>query len=891
MFTDTTLSDTDRRAIHDFALDARDLLTTETRDLLEGVYGLQADGRLLPLSKLPNLANDLEGQETHARLGCFLEDEVKAGLERREAVDKMVKEVAYTHLNRLVAFKMMEARKLIRQTVSRGKDSNGFKFYLADHPDEEAMWKSGDAGANAAYQHFLLWQCARVAREIKVLFDPANLPSHLFPRSSALKELLDLLNDEALTPAWASAETIGWVYQYFNEREKIEIFERLYKKKQKIRREDIPAATQLYTPRWIVRFLVENTLGRMWVQMHPDSRLKGKLHYLVPLASEAASEPFRPVRSITLFEPACGTMHFGLVAFDLFAEMYCEELERAGQPGWPDQPSVASEAGIPAAIIANNLFGIDIDLRAVQLSALTLYLKAKELNKDAVISSSNLTCADILALNGERLDAFIKEMNIQKPSYERLIRALWVRLKDINQLGSLLRLEEEIETIVQEEHERYDREGRQPDLFGERARFESEAAHEEYWSIVQAQLIQAFNEFARRAAQRGLDETFFAGEGTKGLRLLDLMLRRYDCVVTNPPYMGRRNMNATLADFLDEAYSTTKGDLYTAFIARCIEFVKERGRLGMITQQSFMFLSSYEQLREDLLQRFAIETMAHTGPGAFAEIGGEKVNTTVFAMSAEPDAIKRDNAVGTYFRLVNEVDKQAAFERSLAALRDQRNKRPVTLGILAYGSLLANPGREIDEATADIIRDVETPFAVEYARRSENRAGAPTLVPVSEIQGKRVTASIFVLKPDVIESQAKDILYRRELNQVGSQRRYNEPGELTANTITIKELKSFRGFTSVLYTSIGATIPEVLDSTRSQEEKAELLAHLAIASVTVETFQQQRDGICYLADAIKHGIETQLTDAYRQAILGLTGDAPDLEEARVRVAQQKGILP
>ena len=120
------------------------------------------------------------------------------------------------------------------------------------------------------------------------------------------------------------------------------------------------------------------------------------------------------------------------------------------------------------------------------------------------------------------------------------------------------------------------------------------------WQIIEAQLIQAFDEFARRSAANGIDETFFAGEATKSLRVLDLMLRHYDCVVANPPYMGKRNMNKTLADFLDAAYPNAKSDLYTAFITRCAEFVQDGGRFGMITQQSFMFLSSFQDLRESL---------------------------------------------------------------------------------------------------------------------------------------------------------------------------------------------------------------------------------------------------------------------------------------------------
>lgn len=210
---------------------------------------------------------------------------------------------------------------------------------------------------------------------------------------------------------------------------------------------EIPAATQLFTPRWIVRALVENSLGRLWLQMHPDSRLRDHLHYLIPEV-DAPTAAMKPVREITLLDPACGTMHFGLVAFDLFVEMYQEEIEHAGEPGWPEQPSVRDASEIAAAIVEHNLFGIDIDLRAVQLSALTLYLKAAALNPKVTQLQSNLACADVLLLNGHRLDAFLTEMRFERPIYERVIRAVWKRLRDANQLGSLLRLEDEIRGLV-----------------------------------------------------------------------------------------------------------------------------------------------------------------------------------------------------------------------------------------------------------------------------------------------------------------------------------------------------------------------------------------------------------------------------------------------------------
>jgi len=699
------LTDRERKAIHDLALEARALLTREARELLEGTYGVYPDGRVEPPEKLPQVQADPESAETYRRLVQHLADETDAGLSRREAVEALVKEVAFTHLNRLVAFKMMEARGLIRGTLDKGSDSNGFKFYLADpeHAADYALFQQGDV--DAAYRRFLLWQSAQIAAEIRVLFDPDNLVSRLFPRPRALKILLGMLTAPQLAGVWQVDETIGWVYQFFNEQEKAEVFERLYSQKHKLRSQDIPAATQLFTPNWIVRFLVQNTLGRLWVQMHPDTCLIGAalLDYLVPLEGEIPPEPLRPVKEITLLDPACGAMHFGLVAFDLFAAMYQEELERAGEPGWPATPSVSDAAEIPAAILAHNLFGIDIDLRAVQLAALALYLKAKtrhaahhesrntptghasrntptghatrntfhpSLYSGQAVSRINLVCADVRPLDGARLGAFLREACFTRPIYERLIRALWERLKDVHQLGSLLRLEVEINQLIAQERARYEETPLFAGLAGE---FEREAAEEEFWQIISAQIVQGLDEFARQQAQTGADQTFFVGEAVKGLRLVELMLRHYDIVVTNPPYSGNRNLNDVVSNYLKDEYPGAKHDLYAAFIQRCGEWTQEGGRLGMITQQSFMFISSYGKLRADLRHKFAIETMAHTGPRAFDEISGEKVNTTVFVLRAEQETF-RENSVGAYFRLVHAPDsdsKRQAFEQALAALKSR----------------------------------------------------------------------------------------------------------------------------------------------------------------------------------------------------------------------------
>ncbi len=666
------LTDTQRKAIHDLALNARDLLTREARELLEGTYGLYADGRIDPPEKLPQVQADPETAATYHSLAQFLDDEERAGLPRPEAVEKLVKEVAFTHLNRLVAFKMMEARKLIRGTLDKGTDSNAFKFYLADpdHADDLARYQQGDA--DTAYRHFLLWQSGQVAQEVRVLFDPDTLPSRLFPRPRALNDLLEMLNRPDLAAVWRADETIGWVYQYFNEPELQAAFEKVRTSGAKFEAKDIPSATQLFTPHWIVRFLVQNTLGRLWVWMHRDTRLvdTSMLDYLVPLEGEQVPEPLRPVREISLLDPACGGMHFGLVAFDLFAAMYQEELDRAGEPGWPKNPSVTDPADIPAAIIEHNLFGIDIDLRAVQLSALVLYLKAKSLNSQARIADSNLACADVLPLNGARLGTFLREARFTRPIYGRLIRALWERLREVTQLGSLLRLERELGDLIAEERARY---AKAPLFAGLPGEFEREAAEEEFWDIISAQIIQGLDEFVRQQAQAGDDLTFFAGEAVKGLRLLDLMLRRYDVVVTNPPYMTRGKMNSELARLVADAYPEGKSDLFAAFIQRCLELAEDLGYVGMLTMHAFMFLSSYRALREHIRYQAAIEAMAHCGPALFDVGNPGTLQTTAFVLRREPDTLYREAHQGTYFRLVHEPNSEAKHQAFERALRDGGN--------------------------------------------------------------------------------------------------------------------------------------------------------------------------------------------------------------------------
>ena len=272
--------------ITSFTLAARGRLEQEADEQLQGLYGWLKDGSFVDAVRRPAIQALEEARETRRRLEQFAADEAAAGLSAPDARRKLLRETAFTWLNRLVAFRLLEERKLIKQTISKLGDSNAFKFWLVEDANAAAYaeYQKGDMPKNAmdegpsqtAYRQFLLAQCASLAAEVSILFDPTNLPSRLCPRPGVLKELVESINAADLADAWkpGNEETIGWLYQAFNSQELQDAFAAARESKKKFEPEDIPAVTQLFTIRWVVRFLVENTLGRLWVEMHPDSRLR-----------------------------------------------------------------------------------------------------------------------------------------------------------------------------------------------------------------------------------------------------------------------------------------------------------------------------------------------------------------------------------------------------------------------------------------------------------------------------------------------------------------------------------------------------------------------------------------------------------------------------------------
>ncbi len=673
--------------IQSFTLKARAALEKEAGQQLEGVYGWLPDGLFKDPSRYPALNQIEEATETRRRLENYAEEEKTAGIAPKDARIKLVRETAFTWLNRLVALRMMEERQIIKSTVGKLDKSNSFIFWLTADGNEEmyALHQKGalpqnefgEGPSDMAYRKFILWQCSQLAKDVSVLFDPENLSSRLFPRPSVLKTIVESMNREELVDAWQTGneETVGWVYQAFNAEELQAAFTAARVSKKKFEAKDIPSVTQLFTLHWVVKFLVENTLGRLWVEMHPDSKLRDKLDYLVPFTG--SDRTLKPVKSITFLDPSCGSMHFGLVAFDLFVDMYREELEKAGQPGWPEKPNVASIEEIPASIIANNIYGIDLDLRAVQLSALTLILKARTINKECTFSDSNLACANVEAITGGRLEKFISTSNFSHPIYERILRAMATTLKDSDQLGSLLRLENTLENLIAEERKKVDSKKQIQFSFPgvTQEQFATPEGVQEFFDILHEQILRHLDNFVRESRGRELDPGHFAAETEKGLRFLGIVSSKYDVVATNPPYLSGRKMNKRLAELLKDQYPEGKSDLYGAFILRCQELTCQNGFIGMLTMHSFMFITTYENMRDTLRENACVETLAHFAGGLFSVGNPGTLQTAAHVLRKQLDSKKRRANQGTYFRLVRERDSEAkrlAFENALAVLKAGR---------------------------------------------------------------------------------------------------------------------------------------------------------------------------------------------------------------------------
>jgi len=730
-------------------------LTEDVTDQLRGTFGLHPDGTVLPTAKLTHLT---EEQAAAARRLRELLDHYAAGAagmpsaRRKAAYERLVLEISFTALNRLAALRLCEERGLVVECVRKGTASDGFRLF--------ERVSGGALGTRyETYRVFLECLFDELALDLGVLFDRFTPQSAVFPGERCLEEVLDELNKPDLAHLWTEDETIGWIYQYFNPPEERKAMREASQAPHNSR--ELAVRNQFFTPRYVVEFLTDNTLGRIWYEMRKgDTRLKEECRYLVRRPNEVfldAGEkappqddadgdlsqeellkqpvyiehrPKKDPRDIKVLDPACGSGHFLLYAFDLLETIYeeaweeqyavCSRLyaeggsderkelsgsdrlakgdgpggndlqgyerfskggdlrthgtnpqgggidtiEHSGRTGAdiqkgiselsfdsarfgprsgnPDSDSAApsvsagqrDESGpgtgsgsravdhralelalakvgydysnsafcplptayssrddflkaVPKMIIEHNLYGIDIDPRAVQIAALALWLRAQKTWKRLGLKpaerprvrKSNIVTAEPMPGEEDMRREFISSL---EPELGRLVDLVFEKMELAGEAGSLLRIEEEIREAVRDIH------GEWGEMFSEQ--------DEKRWNEAEERILTALEEYAERAENgRVLRRHLFAEDAARGFAFVDLCRKRFDVVLMNPPF-GNPSLQGQ--DYHAKHYSSANNFMYASFAIRGLQFISDRGLLGTLCNRAGLFLPTYETWRD-----------------------------------------------------------------------------------------------------------------------------------------------------------------------------------------------------------------------------------------------------------------------------------------------------
>lgn len=614
---------TTRNRLQRFVNNARKVVEEEFTRQFQNDYGLDpTSGTITPLENLRHL-NDAQREtarilrDTLAHYCASQEADAQTGLER------IVREQAFTVLNRLAALRMAEARGLLIESVGNGYQAKGFQLYarLAG----TGLGETGDA-----YRVYLFSVFDELAQDLPGLFDRYSPQGRLFPREASLLQLLALINDAEIEPLWGEDETIGWIYQYFNSKEERKAMRDASQAPRNSR--ELAVRNQFFTPRYVVEFLVDNTLGRLWFNATGGkSALAGRCQYLLvkPDEQPVAASRLRDPRTLKLLDPACGSMHFGLYAFDLFLEIYREawDWEQEHGPGSLDistQPSAhfkplnqtyADQASflrdVPRLIIEHNIYGVDIDPRAAQIASLALWLRAQRAwhqedvsAKDRpLIGRGHVVAAIAPPAERELRQQFVGELDhLDAELFEKTLQLL----KGLPELGVLLQVEHELPSLIRQ-------------VFGEHGSL-FKAADMEQWQKAEARLRVALTDFAQ-AAKSTYQGRLFAQDALQGLRLIDLAREVFDVVVMNPPFGA---LASDTKDQLAKAYPRSKNDLLAIFVERGLELLRNGGRIGAITSRTCFFLSSFQKWREQVVLGIARpEVMADLGYGVMDDAAVE----------------------------------------------------------------------------------------------------------------------------------------------------------------------------------------------------------------------------------------------------------------------------
>lgn len=669
------LDDRQRKALSRLVVSARTILFDDAEKTLRGTYGIlpsgiiQGEAGLAPDPSLRARRRTLEAVVDHLRAD---------GTSAKGAVERLMREVAFTHLNRLLAIRVADALGVLAPSLRNGTQSAGFRQWIGDVAPLLAT--ADDTGGYWTY----LSQCAdELAVDAPALFDPRNPLLALRPSKSAFDGVVDLLADPEHADLWDADDTFGWTYQFFNTRD-----ERQEMRKSGAPRDsrELAVRNQFFTPDYVVRFLVHNTLGRRLVDADPSTALLDRLPLLIdPPATRGAPVDLVQVK---VLDPACGSGHFLLGCYDV--------LEAAwGLAGVP--PAEAATLIVPC------LWGVDIDPRAVQVAQAAVIFRARRACGRLPLPPPNIVCARSLP---EDPAAWDKAEEGLGEDLRRLVKAMRAALREAPVLGPLLKAEQrlasEIRTTVVGASDAGD------DLFSTAG-----IAHDAFGSAERA-VIAALQRAADATSATPAERLLAAG-ASDAVRLVETVRNRYDAVLMNPPF---GEPVPSTKDYIKAAYPwipTKDYNLLAAFVGRGLELCKAEGYLGAITSRAGMFLKTFETWRTQVMLGNRLVSLADLGFGVMEEA---MVEAAAYVLA--PERPNRDRA-GVYVRLLKEADRPGSLSAAIAA--DRRGDNDHRVFRVSSDEFAAIPGSPMAYWMGESIRRLFTELPRLEGNGAEARQG------------------------------------------------------------------------------------------------------------------------------------------------------------------------
>ena len=651
--------------------------------------GLKAEAPV-PVNSL-----SVEAQQKRNKLDEIMSNHLQElGGDYLQARQATINECVFTLFNRIAAIKVMEAKELFPEIITRRKENAGRSFehnaWLEEHPEERGAEREG-------LKHFLTDQFDRLGENIPLY--KADYPYALMPTADELHEIIEKFNGieedaDCGAEVWKGDDILGWLYENFNAVEK----EALKASGEKTEYNKVSLQSQVYTPQWVVKFLVDNTLGKSYLEMFPDSSIKEK--YQIANAPTMQMQRPKDLREMKVLDPACGSGNFLIYAFSLLYDLYMDQMENYGRD--------YSRRDIPKMIVENNLYGVDLDERAAQITQIALFVKARELggHRSKWPAYTHVVSTHFFLPDYENIKDTFEILGSWSEKQTQSIKLIWNDLCNAYKFGSLVRVEERLDALMPNEDNHM--------LF-------SNDQFENLFSFKNNITTQLRNQVKNWSGEGS--NAYTLSKANDAISFLEIISQKYDVVVANPPYTDSADFGKELKEFVEENYKRPykcNTNLYAAFIKRCCELADDvYGKVGMVNPPTFMYIKTFEDLRKFILEKTHIGLFVEWGYlGMFSSFA--RVDSAMFILEMN----KKISELSTFIKLndLYEMKRKAVlFNAYKDYLNNRSNDRVYTLpqsklkGIKSYPFIYwisdefreKMKGKDLDK-TVDIRAGIQT---------------------------------------------------------------------------------------------------------------------------------------------------------------------------------------